>query len=319
MTSYDLGMIRVFLLIYETGSVTTASQKLFISQPSVSYTLRKLRDHFSDPLFNRRGHHLEPTPLAQTLYPKLRRLVGSLDDVMTGLTNFDPQTSTRNFRLRLTDVGVDGLLAPTMRAVRGMAPHVTLAVESLNLSTLVEELRAGAADAAICTSRLDDPDVTRDVLFEQEYVGLCASAHPRISNEPTLKEYEGEQHLAVATSTGHTSLDIRARELGIQRQVVAVIPTFSSLPNLLEGSDLISYAPRTVARRFANRYAVRIFKLPFDVPVTEVAMYTLKRELPAADVDWLRTVIQERINARYQTPPESAPSTTGGLDAVALL
>lgn len=302
MTNYDLGMLRVFILIYETGSVTTASQRLFLSQPSVSYTLRKLRDHFGDPLFRRRGNQLEPTPLAQGLYPKLRRLVGSLDDVMSGPAEFDPRTSTRRFKLRMTDVGVSGLLPPVLHAVRREAPYVTLDVEALNLSSVLNDLRTGSADIAICTTALNEPDISRKVLFTQDYVGLCAAKHPRISEEPTLGSYEKEDHVAVASSTGHTGLDLRVREAGIHRNVVAVIPTFSSLPNLLEDSDLISYVPSSVARRLVGRHAVRAFRLPFEVPATEVAAYTLKRELPASDLEWFNAMLDEYVQARYDYP-----------------
>ena len=305
MSSYDLGMLRVFVLVYETGSVTHASERLFISQPSVSYTLRKLRSHFGDHLFQRKGHGLEPTRVAHELYPKLRRLLESLDDIMETPGEFKPESSTRRFRLRMTDVGVSGLLPSILRSVRTQAPGVTLEVEALNLPTVLHDLRTGAADAAICTTRLDESDIRRDLLFNQEYVGLCAADHPRISEEPALGAYEDEEHVAVAISTGHTALDVRVRELGINRRVSVVIPTFSSLPDLLEGGELISYAPTGVASRLIRRHDVRAFRLPFDVPVTQVALYTLRRELPAADMEWFRHTIMSSVQTRQATAANS--------------
>lgn len=299
MTSYDLGMLRVFILVYETGSVTITSERLFLSQPSISYTLRKLREHFGDPLFQRRGNQLVPTELAEGLYPKLRRLLGSLDDVMKGHLNFQPESSTRRFHLRLTDVGVSGLLPRALETIRRKAPHVSLTVEALNLANVVHDLRTGAADAAICTAHLDKPDILREVLFRQEYVGLCSANHSRLSAEPDLAAYENEHHVAVASSTGHSSLDARVQEMGIEQKVAVVIPNFSSLPDLLEDSDLISYAPARVAHRLIRRYGLKSFKIPFDVPVTRVAMYTLKRELPAADMDWFRSTIIESVQSQH--------------------
>jgi DNA-binding transcriptional LysR family regulator len=295
MADYDIGMLRVFVLVYETGSVTAASQRLYVSQPSVSYTLRKLRTHFGDPLFQRRAHGLEPTPMAEELYPKLRRLLESLDDVMAGAAGFHPGSSTRRFRLRMTDVGVSGLLPLILRHVRSRAPGVTLEVETLNISTAVQDLRTGTADVLICTTRLDDADILRDLLFEQAYVGLCSVSHPRISGAPTLDAYEAEEHVTVAVSTGHTALDLRVRELGITRRLAAVVPTFTSLPNLLEDSELLSYAPTGVANRLVSRDELRAFTLPFDVPITQVALYTLRRELPSIELDWFRHVIMEAV------------------------
>jgi DNA-binding transcriptional LysR family regulator len=288
MAEYDIGMLRVFLLVYETGSVTTTAERLFISQPSVSYTLRKLRGHFGDPLFVRRGQRLEPTPVAEERYPKLRRLVESMDEVMSNSAAFRPEKSTRRFRLRMTDVGVSGLLPRILQRVRSEAPRMVLDVESLNLATVVQDLRSGATDAAICTTRLDEADLQRDLLFTQDYAGLRPVGHPRIGDRPTLEEYEAEEHVTVAVSTGHTALDRRVREAGIQRKVALIVPTFSALPALLEGTDLLSYAPTSVANRLVGLGKVQTFELPFEVPLTEIALYTVRRELPSAEFDWFR-------------------------------
>ncbi|MGO4692477.1 LysR family transcriptional regulator [Glaciibacter sp. 2TAF33] len=291
MSTYDLGMLRVFVLIYETGSVTATADRLFVSQPSVSYTLRKLRTHFNDPLFQRRGQRLEPTPVAEDLHPQLRGLLESMDDVMSRTSAFRPETSTRRFRLRMTDVGVSGLLPRIFHRIRSEAPQVSLDIESLNLDTVVQNLRSGSTDAAVCTTRLDSPDLLREPLFTQEYVGLCAADHPRIGEAPSVAEYLAEEHITVATSTGHTALDQRVRDLGLRRTIALTVPTFSALPNLLAGTDLLSHAPTSVAHRLIATGELREFLLPFTVPITEIALYTIRRELPSAEFDWFRRAV----------------------------
>lgn len=296
MAAYDIGMLRVFVLVYETCSVTLAAERLFISQPSVSYTLRKLRNHFGDVLFQRRGQRLEATPVAEGLYPRLRRLLESMDELMSSSTTFHPSTSARHFRLRMTDVGINGLLPRVLRRLRAEAPDVVLEVELLNLDSIVQELRTGATDAAILSTRLDAADLLRQTLFRQQYIGICSVNHPRIGTAPTLGEYEAERHITVAVSTGHTALDQRVRELDVQRTVAVVVPTFSSLPNLLEGGDLLSYAPTSVANRLVKQGSVRAFPLPFDAPNSEIALYTVRRELPSAEFDWFRTSVVEALH-----------------------
>lgn len=297
MAHYDLGMVRVFVLVYETGSVTATAEHLFLTQPSVSYTLRKLRTHFADPLFRRRGHTLEPTPVAEDLYPKLKRLLESLDEAMEGAADFHPASSSRRFRLRMTDVGVSGLLPSMARQLREEAPGILLEIETLNLATAAHELRSGQADAVICTALLEGADIRRDLLFEQAYAGLRAAGHPRISDAPTLEAYQAEQHVGVTPSSGHTALEHRARELGISRRVVLVVPNFSALPNLLRETELLSYAPSAVADRLAGQSVLETFRLPFEVPVTQVALYTLRRELPSPDLEWLRSTLVTTLQA----------------------
>ncbi|WP_181446510.1 LysR family transcriptional regulator [Streptomyces sp. NTH33] len=295
MASYDLGMVRAFVLIYETASVTATAERMYISQPSVSYALRRLRNLFNDPLFLRRGHRLEPTAVAEDLYPRLRQLIESMDDVMSHASRFRPENSTRTFRLRLTDVGVTGLLPRILHRIRAEAPQVVIDVGALTISTVVQELRSGQADAVICATRIDAPDLLREPLFTQAYVGVCAPDHPRISAAPTLAEFEAEKHVGVAAETGHRSYDLRISELGIARSVSVVVPSFPGLPAVLADTELLSFAPEIVAQRFESNGLLRKFKLPFDVPISESALYTVRRQLPSAEFDWFRTSLIEAL------------------------
>ena len=46
MSHIDLNLIRTFITLYEARSVTLAAERLFVTQPSVSYGLARLRELF---------------------------------------------------------------------------------------------------------------------------------------------------------------------------------------------------------------------------------------------------------------------------------
>lgn len=58
----DLNLLHVFDTIYREGSLTRAARALHLTQPAVSHSLSRLRDHFDDPLFTRQGNQMVPTP-----------------------------------------------------------------------------------------------------------------------------------------------------------------------------------------------------------------------------------------------------------------
>ena len=49
----DLNLLRTFVIVYRARSITRAAETLRLSQPAVSHALKRLRDHFDDPLFIR--------------------------------------------------------------------------------------------------------------------------------------------------------------------------------------------------------------------------------------------------------------------------
>ena len=50
--------LNIFLAVAETGSMRTAAQQLYISQPTVSQTIRELEEHYGVALFERLSRKL---------------------------------------------------------------------------------------------------------------------------------------------------------------------------------------------------------------------------------------------------------------------
>ncbi|MBI1199374.1 MAG: LysR family transcriptional regulator [Phenylobacterium sp.] len=88
----ELRELRYFLAVYETGSVTAAARRCFISQPSISAALATLERELEATLFVRHRKGVTATPAADRLYHRARRLV---DDAMSLKAMFEPEPASR--------------------------------------------------------------------------------------------------------------------------------------------------------------------------------------------------------------------------------
>jgi DNA-binding transcriptional LysR family regulator len=70
--------INVFRAVMSTGSVTSAANRLNLSQPSVSRLLRELEEQFGAALFVRKSKGVIPTPEAQLFLEEIERRYGVL-------------------------------------------------------------------------------------------------------------------------------------------------------------------------------------------------------------------------------------------------
>ena len=70
----DYRLLRLFLTIYDEGSVTAAANRLGVGQPTVSHGLDRLRQIIGDPLFVRSGRSVSPTAHADEIAPDIRNL-----------------------------------------------------------------------------------------------------------------------------------------------------------------------------------------------------------------------------------------------------
>ncbi|MGI0549928.1 LysR family transcriptional regulator [Pseudomonas aeruginosa] len=85
----DLNTLVTFLVIYRERGVSRAAQALNISQPAVSNALGRLRKQFEDPLFIRRGTHVEPTAKAIAMAELLEPAFARVQKVITSGSDRD--------------------------------------------------------------------------------------------------------------------------------------------------------------------------------------------------------------------------------------
>src|SRR5690606_26308775 len=117
---------KVFLALFETGSVSQAAIELDMSQPGLSTALRRLRLALQDPLFIKTSRGMEPTSRAQALLPSIRSVVNTINTELLAPPSFDAKTSTREFRLALSDIGEGIYLPLALRSIQKQASSVSL-------------------------------------------------------------------------------------------------------------------------------------------------------------------------------------------------
>jgi len=63
--------MRVFITLYQEGSLKAAAKKLCLTVPPISRMLRMTEEWFDEPLFIIERNRVKPTPLAESLYQHL--------------------------------------------------------------------------------------------------------------------------------------------------------------------------------------------------------------------------------------------------------
>jgi DNA-binding transcriptional LysR family regulator len=203
----DLNLIRAFVTIYETGSVSAAAERLHVSQPSISYTLKRLRDLLEELLFKRTRDGMAPTYFATQLYEKFRIAISEIEGAIENTRKFDPYLSSRRFRLAMSDLGEIYLLPHLMAALQKIAPDLGFDIVAVEVTKLEEWLNAGKIDAAVCNRGYVPVDSAGEVIFTDHYVCLASSRHPRLSSELTMQQYLAERHVLVDPETGHSVVE----------------------------------------------------------------------------------------------------------------
>jgi DNA-binding transcriptional LysR family regulator len=270
----DLNLLRVFQVILEERSLTRAGQRLGLSQPAVSYALGRLRALFDDPLFIRTPDGMLPTPRAEQLAAPLGNAIASIRETLRHRERFDPATSSREFRLSMSDVGEQTFLPPICEKLQQVAPLMRIAAERVPLPEIEEKLRLGQLDFAIGNMSALKPVTNSALLFREEYACMTRKRPGLPVRKLSQQRFMEFLHVAVASSdSSHVEIDESLRARGLHRRIALRVPHFTVIPQILQRTDWMVTLPRGVARVFNESEQFQIYPLPVELPHIASTVY----------------------------------------------
>ena len=75
----DIRHLKAFIAVFEERNITSAAQRLFVAQPSLSVTIRQLEEELGVELFQRKARGVEVSEQARVLYPQAQRMVAEAE------------------------------------------------------------------------------------------------------------------------------------------------------------------------------------------------------------------------------------------------
>lgn len=294
MSSPDLNQLRTFVVLYELRSLTAVADRLHVTQPTVSYTLRRLRERFKDDLFRREGHDMVPTAKATQLFGPLSEALAQIDAAVAETDTFEPAGYSGELMLGLTSIGEQTFLPPIMAALARARSRPHLRVERLDSDRVADELTRGTIDLALSVSMIGNPSLWRTHVRAVEYVALSSSAHQLPASSPAM--FEGRRFVRVSARGGHVFPLQIMTEHGLMPQVALTVEEYATVPAVLTSTDLVVLLPRHVAEVFSGWFpGLSIAELPWPGHSTPVSLYTRRKAILSPAQIWFRALVLESV------------------------
>jgi len=298
-SKFDLNLLRVAVTMLDAGSVSQAAKVLGISQPSVSESLAKLRDHFNDALFVRSRKGMSPTPRGADIANAAREILLQVEQKLEARVPFDPARAHRPFTFAMSDVGEMVFLSKLARALAAASPKTFVRSVSMPPQQLTKAMADGDVDLAVgYFPDLKGSDFYQKRLFTHHFVCLLRGDHPIRGNALTLEQFVDLPH-AVVLSEGRSQeiLEEHLKELGLIRRVAIYTPHFLSIPALVAHSDMVVTVPHAMGIAYGKpAFGLRAIQLPFDSPRIQLRQHWHAKFHKDTRNVWLRGVVSELFN-----------------------
>ncbi len=286
-------LLATFSEIYRTRNVSKAAENLGVSQPSISVNLARLRAHFGDKLFVRTSAGMEPTPHAQQLIYLVDAALDHLKQALGYQAGFDPATSRRRFTVCMTDIAQLILLPLWLERRRHEAPNIS--IEIMRISEIsYRALETGEIDMALGFLPEVRAALHEKVLGELQFAVIASASHPRIEQALSLNQFQIEPMIVIdCPGSGTQYAESFVRQKKLARNVVAKVPDFLGVDDVVANSDMLAMIPKQVAVFYARTGKVKLLKPPFTIPPYNPCARWHDRFHHDPANAWLRRVMME--------------------------
>lgn len=184
-----LKQLRAFIHVAQTGSISKAADKLFLSQPSISLQVKALEEEVQTILFERRGPKIKITPAGKILYDISLPLIEGMDSLKESFSAQMGQIDTGTLSIAAGESTILYILPKFVTAFNKLYPNIRLNLRNVTGRDGMSLLRSDEADFAVGSMIERVEDMNYFPIFTFDPVLIAPKDHPLSQKEKlTLRD-----------------------------------------------------------------------------------------------------------------------------------
>lgn len=220
----DWNLLRTFVILAESHSVTDAAGKLRLKQPSVSTALKRLEDRIGRKLINRSPGQYELTDAGRLLYREAVEIHGSVLRLSTLMREMTDDVRG-HVQIAVASHVVCPLIDRVLLEFHAAYPEATMSIEVQSSAKAIAEVAAKRASFAICLVKDHSPGLEYRRVYREFFGLFCGPPHPLF----------GRQDLKLEDLAGHGSVSFETDRLEDVLKPVTVMRAQAALGEKITG------------------------------------------------------------------------------------
>jgi len=300
----DLHLIRILYLLLVEKNVSRVALKLNQPQPSISASLRKLRELTGDPLLVRGARGMVPTQHGESLLKPAKRILDETESLFVKKTPFVPQDEARTFHIAAPDYLDTQFLPNIVCMLRRGSPLSRVVIHNLGPDVdYVRLLSDGDMDLVIANWEEPPEHLHMSKLFEDPIVCAMNANTPYArrteSDAMTVEDYLSLPHVAPSQLLPgyHGVIDEYLERQGQRRNVLVESAYFGLIPYMVTQTDLVLTTGRQFLRFHEKSLPLKIYNVPIKFPPLRFYQLWHERVHQAPEHKWLRDQVSAAAKA----------------------
>ena len=199
----NLNLYKFFCAVAEEKNISKASEKLFVSQPAVSFSIRELEKELNQQLFVRKSKGVELTAFGKILYSQIKDCVDKFDKIEQMAFRFS-KLDQGILRIGACTSNVNQILMEYLTEFAKKYPNVQIVMERDNDDRLLQRLTENSLDMIFVdkSDKIDDFKTVKTFDIDYQLLGNKKFKEKYVEDDVDLKNFPVSDLIVPSVNNG---------------------------------------------------------------------------------------------------------------------
>ncbi len=293
--------LKYTLAVAEYGNFTTASEKCFVTQPTLSMQVQKLEEELGVTIFNRSTKPLQVTDVGEKVLFQARKIVEE-SSRMSDVISEEKGIIGGTLKVGIIPTVSSTLLPLFLNIFIKKHKNVELKIEEYNTDTLSKKLEDNTIDCAIAATPLNNSKIIERPIYYEPFVAYVPEHH-FLSGNKSLELDDLSNSDLLILKDGHC---FRNQVLNlcsiddINKQYELKSGSFETLINLSNNGPWMTIIPYLHSNNLSSNNIQNIIPFVDPTPAREISMIYSKSQLKLPVINALMDTISSVIRGQIK-------------------
>jgi len=293
--------LKYTLAVAEHGNFTTASDKCFVTQPTLSMQVQKLEEELGITIFDRSTKPLKVTDIGEKVLIQARIIIeesSRMNDVISEEKGIIGGT----LKVGIIPTVSSTLLPLFLNIFLKKHKDITLKIEEYNTDVLIQKLEDRTIDCAVAATPLNNSNIIEKPLYYEPFMAYVPPHH-HLSGHKSLDIEDLTNSNLLILEDGHCFRD-QVMNLcsfeDLNQQYELKSGSFETLINLSNNGPWMTVIPYLHSQNLSSSNKNNLIGFQEPSPAREISMIYSKSQLKLPVINALTSTISSVIRGQIK-------------------
>ena len=293
--------LKYTLAVAKHGNFTVASEKCFVTQPTLSMQVQKLEEELGVTVFNRSTKPIQITEVGEKILIQARKIVEE-SSRMSDIVSEEKGVIGGTLKVGIIPTVSPTLLPLFLYSFIKKNKKVDLKIEEFTTNSMFEKIEKGEIDCAIAATPLENENIIENPLYYEPFIAYIPKHHG-LSGKDSLDIEDLQDSDLLILEDGHCFsnqvLNLCSYN-DLNKQYELKSGNFETLINLSNNGPWMTIIPYLHSRLLSDSNKKNLVNFNDPPPAREISMIYSKTQLKLPIINALRSSIIQSIRGQIE-------------------